>query len=322
MARLAGVSRSTVSRVFTAGADVAKDTRDRVDAAAAALGYRPNVIARSLTMQKTRLVGVIVGDVENPFYAALLRNIGTALQARGMSALVFIARFDELDGVVDQVLSYQVAGLIVTSAAPRPQLVVECQKARVPIVLINRPSTLGGVNSVSSDNLAGTGLIAAHLVALGCRKIAYLAGIGGHGGNRERETGLALALGARGLAIHASECGDFTAEGATAAARALLSRGDRPDAIVCANDIMAAAAIDVARHEFGLSPGRDIRITGYDNSPTARLRAYRITSIDQSVAEIANAAVELAATATAHSEAAVVVNPRLVARHSTIHADD
>ncbi len=87
----------TVSRVFTPGADVAAETRERVAAAAAALDYRPNVIARSLTMQRTRLVGVVVGDIDNPFYATLLRHIATELQARGLAALVFVASYDEFD---------------------------------------------------------------------------------------------------------------------------------------------------------------------------------------------------------------------------------
>ena len=118
VAQLAGVSRSTVSRVFTPGTYVAEDTRVKVMRAAEMLGYRPNIIARSLTMRRTRLVGIVTGHLENPSHAAIVRRIAAGVQDHGMATLLVTARYNEAERVLQSLLSYQVDALVVTSAVP------------------------------------------------------------------------------------------------------------------------------------------------------------------------------------------------------------
>lgn len=320
VAKIAGVSRSTVSRVFTPGAVVAEDTRVKVTAAADLIGYRLNIIARSLTMRRTRLIGVVVGDLFNPFYAELLARISRILQDRGLAALLFRARYDEIEQVMRHLMSYQIDGMIVTSAVPTSGIAAEFSKIGTPIVVINRPSYSELVHSVASDNFVGTELVAEHLADLGCSRIAYIAGIPGLPSNDEREQGLIKALSGRRVGLFARDVGDYTSEGAAAATRMLLNRTIRPDAIFCANDTMAVATIDVARHEFGLRPGLDLRIVGYGNGPIAKLAGYDLTSVDQDVDAIAAHAVDLAETSLADNAAgglSIRIPPRLVVRSST-----
>ena len=115
VARLAGVSRSTVSRVYTPGTYVSEATREKVERAASVLGYRPNVLARSLITQRTNIVGVTVGDLDNPLHASLTRRLVRALQDRGYASMMFAAHFDEVDRVIDSLMAYQVEALILCS---------------------------------------------------------------------------------------------------------------------------------------------------------------------------------------------------------------
>ena len=320
VAQLAGVSRSTVSRVFTPGAYVAEETRKRVERAAAVLGYRPNVIARSLTTRRTRLVGIVVGDLENPAQAELLHRVTTLLQDNGMACLLFIARYDEVDHLLRNLMSYQVDALVVASAVPTAAISLECTRAGQPLIVVNRAPPPEVSYAVRGDNQQGAELLADHLVAGGYRRFAFMAGLDAVPSSVEREQAFSLALARHGHTVVARESGDFTAAGAAKAMRAILSRADPPDAVFCANDTMAVAALDVARHEFGLRPGTDLGVCGYDNSPVAGLQGYDLTTVDQDIDAISAAVVETvidAVSATPPVRLTRVVPPRLVAREST-----
>ena len=321
VARIAGVSRSTVSRVFTPGTTVAVVTRDRVLQAADLIGYRPNIIARSLTMRKTRLVGVVVGDLVSPFYSAMLARISRELQDAGMAALLFRARYDEVETVMRHLLSYQIDGLIVTSAVPTAGIAAEYGKVGIPIVVVNRPAQSQATRSVSSDNSAGCALIIDHLLERGSRRIAYIAGIAGLVSSEERHRGLSDALAARGLALAGQADGHYAYAGAEQAMRRLLTTCSDMDAVVCANDAMAVAAIDVIRLAPTLAEGRRIRIVGYDNSPVAGLPGYDLTSVDQDIDAIARHAVDLAIAVDGGGEEStrsVRIRPRLKIRGSSL----
>lgn len=320
VARLAGVSRSTVSRVFTPGTYVAEGTRQKVERAAAILGYRPNIIARSLTMKRTNMVGVVVGDLENPTYSAMVRRIVDSLQDRGLASLLFTARYTEVNRVIQSLMAYQVDALVVCSAVPAAPIAVECRKAGKPLILVNRQAPLDVALTVGGDNRAGTALIAQHFLEQDYHRIAFVAGIDAVSSSTEREQGLAAALQARGRVVSGRAVGDYTYEGAARATRALLSAAEPPDAIFCANDTMAVAALDIARDEFGLRPGRDIGIAGYDDAPMARLPAYDLTTVNQDLDSIVAAVVarvEAAARGEGGDPAPVLVPPRLVVRSST-----
>jgi DNA-binding LacI/PurR family transcriptional regulator len=294
VARLAGVSQSAVSRVFTPGASVSKPMRERVEAAASALGYRPNALARSLITGRSRIIGVIAGYFDNQWYPHAMEALSNALQARGYHALMFMAsqHAQDVDRIVGEILDYQVDGILAASVSLSSDLAQRCAEAGVPVVLFNRAQAGEGFSTVTSDNFAGGREIARFLAAGGHRRIAYIAGWEGASTQVEREAGFRRGLAEAGLALAARETGDYESATAAAAARRLFSRRERPDAVFVANDHMALAVMDVLRFELGLDAPRDVSVVGYDDAPPAAWPTYALTTLRQPVRRMVAAAVE------------------------------
>lgn len=283
VADLAGVSRSAVSRVFTPGASVSEKTAKNVRKAAEKLGYRPNVLARSLITGRSRMIGLVVAYLENYFYPEALEKLSNALQQRGYHVLIFMASqtAGNIDAVLDEILDYQVDGIIAASVALSSELATRCRAHGVPVVLFNRSQDIEGVASVTSDNLAGGAEVARFLAAGGHKKIGYIAGWEGASTQRDREAGFRQGLEDAGLTLHAREVGDFHSERARAAARTMFEHRHRPDAVFVANDHMAILAMDVLRFELGLSVPGDVSVVGYDDVPPAAWPAYSLTTVRQ-----------------------------------------
>jgi DNA-binding LacI/PurR family transcriptional regulator len=282
VARLAGVSQSAVSRTFTPGASVAAETREKVLAAANALGYRPNAIARSLITSRSRMIGVVMAYLDNLFYPDVLELLASRLQNRGYQVLLFTGFKDrDSDPVMGQILQYQVDGLILASTTLSSALSEECAAAGVPIVLFNRTTERDAVSSVTSDNRAGGRRIAEFLLAGGHRRYAFVAGVAASSTNRDRETGFCEGLEAAGVGEMIRVAGHYSRNAAAEAARQLFRRREPPDAVFCANDHMAVAVLDVARHELGMQVPEDVSIVGYDDAGPARWAAYALTTVEQ-----------------------------------------
>ena len=282
VAERAGVSQSAVSRVFTPGASASKKTIEKVRKAAAELGYRPNVLARAMVSGKSRMIGLVVAYLENQFYPEALEKLSNALQQRGYHVLIFMAQktAGNIDAVVEEILDYQVDGIIAASVSLSSELSARCRAAGVPMVLFNRSQDDPHMSCVTSDNFAGGRKVAEFLLAGGHRKIGYIAGWEGASTQRDREAGFTTALDAAGVPLHARGTGDFTKDRAIAAARAMFA-GDRPDALFVANDHMALAVMDTLRFELGLDVPGDVSIVGYDDVPAAGWPAYNLTTIRQ-----------------------------------------
>jgi DNA-binding LacI/PurR family transcriptional regulator len=294
VARVAGVSQSAVSRAFTPGASVSEATRKKILKAAKTLGYRPNAIARSLITSKSRIVGVVVAYFNNQFYPDLLGKLSSELHAQGYQILLFSGSIDRhSDELLSQVLQYQVDGIILLSSSLSSEFSAECASLGVPVVLVNRTTAQDDVSSVTGDNFKGGKLIANFLLAGGHKRFGFVAGTPNSSTNRDREAGFLRTLRANGIKDFQRAVGNYTWEGAARATRELLSGRKRPDAIFCANDHMALAAMDVARFEFGLRIPRDLSIVGYDDAGAARWPSYNLTTVEQPVAEMASAAVKI-----------------------------
>ncbi|PWS35625.1 LacI family transcriptional regulator [Falsiroseomonas bella] len=294
VARLAGVSQSAVSRAFTPGASIARETRARVEDAARALGYRPNAIARSLTTRRSRIIGVAAAYLQNHFYPDVLEALSKGLQARGYHLLLFTpdaAR--DADPLLQEVLAWQVDALILASTTLSSALAGQCRAAGIPVLLFNRTSRHADVSSVTGENLRGGRLIAEFLVAGGHKRLAFIAGIENSSTSRDREAGFTGWLAEHGHAPPLREVGLYDFEAASAAARRLLARSDRPDAIFVANDHMATAVSEVARHEFGLRIPRDLSLVGFDDTGPARWPSFSLTSFAQPLHPMVDAAVAM-----------------------------
>lgn len=294
VARFAGVSQAAVSRVFTPGASVSEEMRQKVMAAARQLGYRPNVIARSLSQQSSRIIGLVMIRFWNPFYAHLLQELTNRLQTLGYWVLLLnVANDTPLEKAIPTALQYQVDGLIVTSATLSSGLAEECARAGTPVVLFNRYALESSVNAVCCDNVGGGRMVADALLSAGHTRLAYIAGETGSSTNRDREQGFTQRLAERGSTLHARESGDYSYESGYQAVLRLLGREPRPDGVFCANDLMAMAALDAARRELGLRVPEDISIVGFDDMAMAAWPQYDLTTIHQPVDRMVDATIEV-----------------------------
>ena len=283
VAKLAGVSQSAVSRVFTPGASASKKTEVKVRKAAKELGYRPNILARSLITGRSRIIGLVVAHLDNYFYPEALELLSNALQKKGYHVLVFMVAktAGSIDDVVDEILDYQVDGIILASVSMSSNLASRCTSAGVPVILFNRSQDDDTFSAITSDNINGGKKIARFLVAGGHKRIGYIAGWEGASTQHDRETGFVEELKQQGMSLYAREVGNFNADEARQAAHKMFSGGKIPDAVFVASDHMAFAVMDVLRFEIGLKIPEQVSVVGYDDVPVSSWPAYDLTTIRQ-----------------------------------------
>ncbi|MDN3919388.1 LacI family DNA-binding transcriptional regulator [Roseateles violae] len=296
VARLAEVSQSAVSRTFTPGASVSPETRERVMEAARKLGYRPNAIARTLSTRLSRMIAVVVSDLQNQFYPVVIERLSKQLQSNGYHVLLFITDTEDADELLVELMRYQVDGIVMASTQLSSGLAQQIAEARVPVVMFNRVSRAGSISTVSSDNHGGARAVAHYLADTGHRRVAYLAGAEDSSTNSDRERGLIDGLAERGLRIAARANGNYNFERAAQATLEMFTHGlesDRPDALFVASDHMAFAAIDTLRGALGLRVPEDVSVVGFDNVPQADWGAYRLTTVEQDVDSMIDATVRM-----------------------------
>ncbi|MFJ3230699.1 LacI family DNA-binding transcriptional regulator [Streptomyces sp. NPDC086787] len=289
VAEQAGVSKSLVSLVLRGSGQVRPEKRDAVLRAVRELGYRTNAAARSLSEQRTRTVGVLLNDLRNPWYVDLLDGLNSLLRDNGLHMLLADARLNRRTGddLAGPFLDLGVDGLVAVGTLPDPGVLGPVAE-RIPVVVAGtREPELPGVDIVAADDETGARLVTEHLIGLGHRRIAHIAGYGAVGELRRR--GFESALREHGLAAGAAEAlvepSDMTEEGGYRATVRLLSRPDRPTALLAVNDIASVGALSAAE-ELGLRVPRDVSVTGYDNTSIARLRHVWLTTVDTAPYEV------------------------------------
>ncbi|WP_435945734.1 LacI family DNA-binding transcriptional regulator [Dryocola sp. BD586] len=282
VAKHAGVSQSAVSRAFTEGGKVSDATRKKIHQAAEELGYRPSFVARSLITRRSNQIGVVVPGLVNPFYSELLDRLTQACKQIGYQVLLFSTfRDNDTDPVLEEVLRHRVEALILVSASLSSRFAQECARSGLPVVLLNRKNEAPSVSSVTSDNQAGGEKIADFLLAGGHQRIAFMAGRESSSTSRDRELGFVNRIRSQGGNEPLRIQGNYTLPESMAATRALLDSPAPPDALFCANDLMAIAALNVAAGERGMIPGQDISIVGFDNIAMAAWPLFDLTTYEQ-----------------------------------------
>ncbi|WP_344012598.1 LacI family DNA-binding transcriptional regulator [Streptomyces thermospinosisporus] len=286
VAERAGVSKSLVSLVLRGSDQVRPERREAVLRAARELGYRPNAAARSLSERRTRTVGVLLNDLRNPWFVDLLDGLNSLLHAGGLRMLLSDARLNRRTGQdpADPLLDLRVDGLVVVGTLPDPAA-LEPVAERIPVVLAGaREEVPPGVDVVAGDDEHGVRLVTEHLIGLGHRRVAHIAGYGAVGELRRRS--FEETMRGHGLAGGALVTpGDMTEEGGYRAAVRLLSRADRPTAILAVNDIACVGALSAAG-ELGLDVPGDVSVAGYDNTSLSRLRHLWLTTVDNASHEV------------------------------------
>lgn len=284
VAKRAGVSQSTVSRVFSANSPKVSDkARQKVLRAAEDLGYQPNIIARMMSTRQTNIIGIVMATVTSPFYPYVLEKFLQELQALDKQVLLFTASENQsVDDILPLVLQYQVDALIVTSARLSSKMVATTIQRGTPVILFNRSVNNPNVSAVCAENMGGGALAADVLLDTGHERLAYIAGVQNTSTSKEREQGFTHRLRERGYDTLQRAQGHYTYQSGYDATIKLLASDTPPDAIFAANDIMAIGAIDAIR-ECGLQVGHDVSVIGFDNIPMASWGAYNLTTVSQDV---------------------------------------
>jgi LacI family transcriptional regulator len=294
IARAAGVSQSTVSRVVNGHSGVRAATRARVLAAIARLGYVPNAGARALITGRTRLIGLVVSNITNAFYPEVIQEIGRAALERGYNVILCNTEESaELQSEYVQLLiQHRVAGVIMTSSLPESRDVIETiSGGGFPIVQINRVIDDLPLDSVTIDNVAGGRAATRHLLELGHTGIAYVGGLPNSTTNRDRLRGHREAMSEAGRS-ELVVTRDFTRETSRRLMAEVLGTPGAVTAAVCADDTVAFGCLD-AIADAGLSVPEDVALIGFDDVPMASLRAVSLTTVPQPAAAMGRAAVEL-----------------------------
>ena len=295
VARKAGVSQSAVSRVLTPGGSASKKTAEKVRSAVDELGYRPNILARSLITGKSNIIGLVVAYLNNRFYPEVLEKLSNRLQKEGYHVLIFIANNtkDDISNVIEGILEYQVDGIVAASVAMSSDLAARCQAAGVPIVLFNRSQTDDELPSVTSNNYLGGRTAAKYLLELHHKKIGYIAGWEGASTQVEREDGFNSMILEQNLIVTHREVGNFEIDQAKEAAKKMFGISDHPTAVFVASDHMAFAVMDVLRSDIRLRIPQDVSIIGFDDVSLASYSAYDLTTIRQPIAQMVDSTVDI-----------------------------
>ncbi len=298
VARRARVSASTVSHVVNGTRYVSEATRARVEGAIRALGFRPNALARSLRRGKSHTLGLILPDSANPFFAEIGRELQTSAFEAGFSVVLCNTENDrEKERLYLNVLvRNQVDGILLVATDDRSDFLEAMIGSELPLVTLDREATRPGLDSVIADHLSGGLLATRHLLALGHRRIACLAGPARLSSSAQRLAGYRKALAGAGVRpldelVHH---GDFHPESGWAAARRLLRGARPPTAVFACNDLMAIGVLRAA-DELGRRVPEDLAVVGYDDIELSRYTIPPLSTVAQPKQEMAREALRLMA---------------------------
>lgn len=285
----AGVSKSTVSHVINGTRYVETETKQHVLEVIEELGYRPSLIARSLTTNRTQMIGVIVSDTSNNFFGELIRGVERVFS--GLNYGLIVCNTDEIlereEHYINLLLSQQVDGIIAAATTQRWQAVELAEMKNEPIVFVDREFEGMDRPYVGADNLNGAYIGTKHLIDCGYREIGILAGFQRLSAMRERLDGFKKALNDHRIFLPDEwiQFSPLSAEAGKEAALALLSRPDRPRALFVNNNFLSLGALQALK-ELGLRCPEDIALVGFDDHPWASVSAPPLTVMRQPVLEI------------------------------------
>lgn len=292
VALAARVSRAAVSRAFRQDGSLSAEKRDRILAAAKALGY-VSPADRVVERLSSRTITLVAADLENPFYPAAANALSQAIHATGRRLVLHsVPPNEDVDSVLLQVLEYRSEAAIVMSTLMSSRIARECRSRNMPVILFNRIQPDARMTAVTCDNYGGGRMVADHFLATGRRRIAMIGGTRNTSTHLERRRGFRDRLEEAGLRLTGELTGDYRYSTAYEAARTMLRGPSVPDAIFCLNDIMAFAALDAAR-ELGLAVPGDLGVIGFDDVPMAGWPPYRLTTVRQPLGRMVRDTLEL-----------------------------
>jgi LacI family transcriptional regulator len=326
IADASGVHPSTVSRALDPRKRhlVADDVAKRIAAQADALGYQPNRLAANLRLGRSDLIGVLLPDIANPVFAPILGGITAVLSAEGYAPIVADAgnASSQQISFVERLLSQRVDGLILATVSQDDELVGFCIQRGLPVILLNRSEARDRVSSVVTDDDMGMRLAVDHLVSLGHRRIAHVAGPLSTSTGTLRRDGFQRAMSRHGLKGTVREAAAYSREAGAEAAAHLLDATRNATAIVAANDLLALGVLDALKHR-GLRCPEQISLVGHNDMPLMDVVSPPLTTVRIEHREMGRAAARMLVDAIKSGSSELrhlVLRPELVVRQSTASA--
>jgi LacI family transcriptional regulator, galactose operon repressor len=325
VARAAGVSITTVSHVINDTRFVSDELRERVQAAMEELGYRPNILARSLRRGETKTIGLVVPDNSNPFFAEMARTVEDLGFATGYSVILCNSddNLAKEAAYLEVLITKQVDGVVFIASGSSQEHLVELSQQGIPYVVVDREIDGAWADIVLVNNELGGYVATRHLIELGHRRIACITGPSQLTPSADRVRGYRRAL--REFQIAEDEelvvPGDFRAQGGEAALERLLAVSPPPSAVLACNDMMAIGVLRAAR-KAGLHVPDDLSVVGFDDIPLASAVSPALTTVAQPITELASHSVQILLARMQNSEEGqprqrIVLDPRLIVRDSS-----
>jgi LacI family transcriptional regulator len=323
IARMARVSHMTVSRVLNNDPRVREETRKRILELVNKVNYRPDGRARTFVSKKSNLIGLVVSDISNPFYAELARGIEDKAHEQGYNVIFCSTdnKPERMETYVHLMMDAGVDGFIFSSSRLHEPVVEKLIDEHFPLVLVNRKLKGEGFNYIVLNNRQGAYEITEHLINLGYRKIAIITGTPTLSTGLDRLKGYQQALRDHGIDFNNNYViqGPFTRETGYEGTKGLLTMKDRPEAIFGGNDYIAMGVID-AVEELGLHIPEDIAVVGFDDTEFASNQRIRLTTVSQRRYEMGNLGVQILIDYIERKETdythKVILEPHLIIRES------
>lgn len=296
VARQAGVSTATVSRVLSGKSNVSDELRERVLETIRELNYRPSRVARSLRVQRSSIIGLIISDIQNPFFTSVVRAVEDVAQQRQYS--VFLCNsdedFDKELTYIELMLAEHVAGIIVSPTASSNEIYQRLVEMRVPIVALDRRVEDVSIDMVVGDNVAAAHTVVNHLIENGFQRIGAVLGTPDASTGAERQQGYVDALREHGLPVlpELVRSGPPRSPNGYALTMELLQQAEPPDAIFTGNNLLTVGALR-AIHELGLRIPEDIGLAAFDEMDWMFLVKPALTVVMQPTYEMGRLAAEM-----------------------------
>lgn len=294
VARAAGVSQATVSRVVQSSERVSRETREKVLKALQTTGYVPNTMARAMKTRRTGTIGVVVARVTNPFYPEVLEILAAELAAVERRMILWNSEGAGEQTALQAIRQGLVDGIVFTTVTAASVPLQEALSRGAPVVILNRSVDGAACGQVTSDNEAGARTVAEYFVTAGHRRIGYIGGPPGPSTQVERERGFRDGLAARGAELPDELClyGDFSHRDGHAAMRELLCLDDPPTAVFCVNDLTAFGALDGAR-SLGVRVPDQVWVVGYDDIAMSSWEAFDLTTVRQPIHDMVRKGIDM-----------------------------
>jgi DNA-binding LacI/PurR family transcriptional regulator len=320
VAKRAGVSTATVSRVLNDTGPVREATRRRVLSVARRLRYRPNLHARTLAGGKSKTLGIVTSNIENPFFIDIFRSLETEAERRGYEVVLKDTQYDahRLVNAVHVLLGQRVAGLALIVSELDPHLVNELKVHGVPAVFYDVGETAPNISRIKVRYETGMRRMAEHLYALGHRRMAYIGHHGSLGPIHERKrTFLEVMKGHPGEVEFTTVLSSDSPQGGRQAVQQILREGFKPTAILCVNDFMAIGAL-TELHGQGLRVPEDVSVAGFDNISLSEHLSPALTTVGIPRRRIGRMVAEALIEGNGGELGSeILIDPELVVREST-----